>query len=432
MSTIDFKSKNIFQYFEKAGGFDENGSNELEEVLLSIAFSESLNDGVDTETSTSKFESAKPLKSSVNMQTGSGLAGFLKSANLSDLLISPSQRKPIIITKENVSEYQARLDELLEESKFTEFELLFDIIQDFKYGAHPPPVTGGLCEYPGIDNLGGSCYQNTIYQILSCIPEVRHHAENPRHFKDVVNYLNKKNKDPVCKEKIRNVLKELELFKKVVHKNKNGNEHYDGITQQDASLFMVDLIDKVKNLNKYFLFTNTESKKCQTCQGWKSRNKIPDSLYNICFDDQEVNLNLQQLINDTFILHDDDGESKCSNCSNQSTETQKKNFISFTEENYNQYFMIQIQRTGIMTNGMACKYENKIHVDTQLTINDHKFSLCAFSKHSGSLFGGHWIAYKKIEEQWIYCSDTTTRIIDDIETTENLHLGTIYVYKKIA
>jgi len=196
-------------------------------------------------------------------------------------------------------------------------------------------------------------------------------------------------------------------------------------------LFMVDLIDKVKNLNKYFLFTNTESKKCQTCQGWKSRNEIPDSLYNICFDDKEVNLNLQQLINVSFILHNDDGESRCSNCSNQSTETQKKNFISFTEENYDQYFIIQIQRTfQRKTDGMAWKYDKEVHVDTQLTINDHTFSLCAFSKHSGSLFGGHWIAYKKIEEQWIYCSDTTTLIIDDIETTENLHLGSIYVYKK--
>tara|TARA_B110000483_G_scaffold226704_1_gene287744 strand:+ start:71 stop:1333 length:1263 start_codon:yes stop_codon:yes gene_type:complete len=416
MSTIDFKSmatsKEIFDYFEKAGGVKNPY------FLDSINYFEnSTEETTDDSPPKTKDENNPNSNSLASLDTplpksATGISGFLQTGNLSNLLSCPSGKYDNVTINEH--ELQTRMNQLIDQGKLDEVQTMFDLLDDSDQHGLPSP-------YPGITNIGCSCYQNSIYQMLSCLAEIRNHicVANTTSFHSLVNYLNEEHDESVSIETIKQVLADLNII----------DEAYQGGTQQDAEEFMTKLVNELHDYNKYFSYISNKVLICQACNTLKSDRWAASEIYQIAIDDPEKkDYTLQDMvIKDTSLQEpDEEAKSKCKVC-NQNTCHSEKRTLKFPDTAHKQYLLLMIKRNI----SPRPKYIEKITVDTTLEIDDQRFELCAFAVHNGGAEGGHWIAYKKIGIQWVYCSDTITENIDDIKEVANLHLGSIYCYQKL-
>lgn len=359
-------------------------------------------------------------------KAATGISGFLKTGNLSNLLTYSSKKDFTINELIDVKSLEENVIGLLNAKNVDEYQvnLILSQISAYYESKHSRLVAihEKTSQYPGIENIANSCYQNTIYQILSCIPEIRNHVcvDSTKTFRSLVNNLNVVHNPNVSKQEIIVVLKDLHLY----------NIQFNGVRQQDAGEFLIQLFNRLHDYSKDFSFITNKQLKCITCNDIKTNIFETSLIYEIAIDPTKTDLILQNMIDSDTMWQEPDltAESFCKTCKKDTVHSEKVT-LQYPRTTYKQYLLLYLKRSNFQ-NEKKLKYENPITVNQKLHINNQDFDLCAIGVHVGSPDGGHWYAYKKINAQWVYCNDSITKNIVDIDMEADLHLGTIYCYQK--
>jgi ubiquitin C-terminal hydrolase len=84
--------------------------------------------------------------------------------------------------------------------------------------------------------------------------------------------------------------------------------------------------------------------------------------------------------------------------------------------------------------GLAQKINAKVDIPEKIVVKvdgkEEEYQLSSFIHHQGTLKGGHYTAYRKVENTWFFMSDTTVKVADLAEMKEALETSYILCYQR--
>lgn len=309
----------------------------------------------------------------------------------------------------------------------------------------------GLC---GLENLGNTCYMNSIVQCLS-------NSQNLREFFLTGNYKNYEKTDIpnyIMVSEFNKLLRGLWYDNAIVSPKgffhylqilslKIGSGQFVGHNQNDSSEFLIFLLDTLheglcktietpflekdtKNMsniemsaymaekNWYNIFKSSKSPildmfytqlhsriTCTNC-GYISHSYDPSIMITLPIPNTDTNIN----INDCFDLYtkeetlDNNNKYNCEHCNNECNANKKLSLWKLP--NYLIISFKRFQSDGTkLCNPINFPIENlnlQKYSDNNLDIN---YNLYAISNHTGSTNGGHYFSYCKNGDKWYEYND---------------------------
>lgn len=253
----------------------------------------------------------------------------------------------------------------------------------------------------GLQNVGNSCYFNSLIQSLLSCPILQQVLSN-RSSKKIVHAYNN-----IADQKINHA---GELLNILIEETKNsGNTLHYG-WQEDAHEGLMLLLDKIGS--DIEIFFNVRYDTNLICDSCKHQTKIEEDKGAKCeifvdyYDDSKP---LAQYLRCNFSMPED---YKCDKCHTTNT-TLRRNTLR------------RISTIVVLT---LKKYHRKKIIDFPMsfTINGGrtilKYKIVAQIEHSGGMGGGHYYA-RCLREDGIYvCNDSSVMKIDKFEPTPNTYM----------
>ena len=249
----------------------------------------------------------------------------------------------------------------------------------------------------GLSNLGASCYLNSSVQQLYNIEPIRKVVLNGK--------FNDNDKLKALQEMFKGMLSDSSFFDPDKLAYELG---YQG-TQEDASVFLVELLDILGEKNaeiKRMLTFSSETVYSKTCEHLSKSQSSEGILHLVINKD-----NLEDCLTENFSTEHLTGDNKmyCNICKKNVDAERKEQLVSVP-----QTFIFALTRF----NNQGDKVNKKVSFPLDLKIktewcaeelskNIPSYTLTGVIVHSGSCEGGHYWSYVKTGEKWYKCNDDT-------------------------
>lgn len=313
-----------------------------------------------------------------------------------------------------------------------------------------------------LNNIGNTCYMNSIIQLLNNIPELRLLAFN-KTIKAKLKRRYKSKGDPkyLLTLEFLNLLEELNQKTTIVtpydFKNQLGEcfEDYDGFGQQDCCEFLLLLLDVLHTSLSYNVKITFDGKPknkrdelyIKSLESWNSMfSKEYSDLVPLIFGQNKITMiNERKKATNIFEPYNIITLSiiKCKNiyeCFNKLLTREKITHNDYVEKyeclwRLPKYLIVNLKRfengrkishlVEYPLENLDLKKYTKSYVKTSCLYN-----LIAVSNHYGIMNMGHYMTYIKDEGQWYCMNDDESELIDneDIIVNESAY---ILLYEKI-
>ena len=139
---------------------------------------------------------------------------------------------------------------------------------------------------------------------------------------------------------------------------------------------------------------------------------------NTITHEKTISIPMMDSLNNSQLFHTTEHLSdwKCENCPSIGNAT-----LGTTIEPKAKYLIINLKRYQRLPNGKIVK--NNAPMEMPDSWNNH-YHLRAFIYHSGQINGGHYVCYRKVNNQWYLCNDTSVTPSDNSRS----RLGLVYLY----
>lgn len=316
----------------------------------------------------------------------------------------------------------------------------------------------------GLENLGNTCYVNSVLQILKHTPKMAKFILNGKYKKDVNE--NKKEKELLHQYDVLlngmfkyDTVISPQSFIKTLHKmnpnlintQEDCQEFFDYLINNFHETIAKEITFKIsskneiikKSLDTWKTFFSKEYsyfvelfygqlRNTIICSACKTHSYTfePYLHLSLPLDEEKTELKLEECLK-KFIEHETLEIYSCNKCKKKGNAT-KYVTIQYLPE----YVVIQLNRFNHV-GGISSKlntnitYPEKInfknYVDTQFVKNITNYELYGIINHSGILNGGHYYAYCKDKDNWYNFNDEYAEQIKDIQTDDAYML----FYKRI-
>lgn len=257
----------------------------------------------------------------------------------------------------------------------------------------------------GLRNIGNSCYMNAV---LQCLCAVDNHSLDPHgsdslvaEYERLVSALRYSRNGVITPSRFKRAVGKLDV-------------QFRGTDQQDAHEFLVFLLEEMKQngvwrdrgaVERLSLVILVSQLRCCTC----SHVSFSTEPFN-CLSLQIPNrtnstLSVIDCLSSFFDTEEISVDQKwrCETC--KAVSTGKKQLLV---DSFPKLLVIHLKRFQL-SNGQLQKNSARMTVPSGVLMGQHKYSLTAVVKHSGSRTSGHYVAEVKHGNRWFSCNDASVK-----------------------
>lgn len=286
----------------------------------------------------------------------------------------------------------------------------------------------------GINNVGNTCYQNSIYQSLMRFEPIQKFLLKTITDKDKIIPLS----DHILSKFIRWLIfymfsAKVGAYYNITKLMKNtfnicfpGDDFTSG-SQEDASEILVMLIDVLNEASTNYIknkicVTRKRYVECHSCGNKKQLIETDkDTVLKINFNESKV---MEEMINyDRCAIE----KFLCERCN------KNVNWICEPLKTYPSDFLIICPKRYVYGHNFIQKTHDEISLKCHLKIDDATYSLISIVLHYGDASGGHYIMNTKMGDRWVTIDDDEVSANDTPTDPEKEFKsgGYIFFYKKL-
>lgn len=272
----------------------------------------------------------------------------------------------------------------------------------------------------GLVNFGVNCFANATLQCLFEMKEFNERLIPQASTNELIqSYLQVKNNHANVRNFIDKAHSDLQMFKE------------DNGRQQDAHEFLMQLMQIIEPSTVSSMVRGQQTIKCSTCNAVTMNDDRPFSL--------ELDLNTPGDCFTNYFMHDEMLSGwNCPQCHHAVNATKK-----YTIQALPDFLFIQLKRfkqRGTVTgtehdrSDALVSYPEKFSFDQQFFApqahTPHAFELFGVVCHSGALNGGHYTAYVKKANEWLFFNDNVQPVVAQLGEIQNSKKPYILFYRE--
>lgn len=263
----------------------------------------------------------------------------------------------------------------------------------------------------GLNNIGNTCFMNSLLQILLHCDELNKYMVSKEFSKDIT----KTYSDFILEYNNSNKSISPNLLKKIV-----GNKfpRFRNFSQEDSHEFIINFLDYLDDMIK------EEYKDDKDIISNMFDSEIKKIIRAVNINEKSINIQKNRILHlsipkKKYITMNDCLHSLINMDSIKDWETPKKkkdngNMLTMITK-YPNNLLILLKRYEYI-HGFSRKLNIPVKITTILEselLGDIKYSLKGFILQHGSLGGGHYVSYVKVNKIWHYCNDSSINKITE-------------------